>query len=194
MTVMQDPPSRKELSHERIVEVASRAIRRAGYHGVGVADLMREAGLTHGGFYAHFPSRDALLVEAIEHAGRDNAQSLGERIAKQRGLGMKPFEALVYCYLHDKQLANTERGCVVAALSSETSRQHEDVQRAARARVQALIELVQQMLPSRCDADAAPVIAATMVGALQLARALSNKAAKELLAATRRSLLAQYAA
>ena len=69
---MSSAPTRKELSHERIVNVAARAIRRAGYRGVGVADIMKEAGLTHGGFYAHFSSRDALLVEAMQRAGRHN--------------------------------------------------------------------------------------------------------------------------
>ena len=57
-------PSRKEATHERIVEVAARAIRRSGYGGMGVADIMKEAGLTHGGFYAHFASREAMLAEA----------------------------------------------------------------------------------------------------------------------------------
>jgi AcrR family transcriptional regulator len=51
---MDTPPGRKQLTHERIVETAARAIRRAGFQGVGVADIMKEAGLTHGGFYAHF--------------------------------------------------------------------------------------------------------------------------------------------
>ena len=62
---MDSQPSRKELSHERIVATAARAIRRGGFHGVGVADIMKEAGLTHGGFYAHFSSRNALLAEAL---------------------------------------------------------------------------------------------------------------------------------
>ena len=57
MIIMSNAPTRKELSHERIVDVAARAIRRAGYRGVGVADIMKEAGLTHGGFYAHFAKR-----------------------------------------------------------------------------------------------------------------------------------------
>src|SRR4051812_35369906 len=70
MVIMSKPStnvakrSRKEASHERIVDVAARAIRRSGYAGTGVADIMKEAGLTHGGFYAHFASRDALLAEA----------------------------------------------------------------------------------------------------------------------------------
>ena len=57
-------PSRKEVTHERIVGAAARATRRSGYDGTGVVDIMKEVGLTHGGFYAHFASREAMLVEA----------------------------------------------------------------------------------------------------------------------------------
>ena len=73
---MDSAPGRKQLSHTRIVEVAARAIRRAGFQGLGVADIMKEAGLTHGGFYAHFASRDALMAEALAHAGRESARRL----------------------------------------------------------------------------------------------------------------------
>lgn len=192
MIIMQNEPGRKELSHDRIVEVASRAIRRAGYQGVGVADIMREAGLTHGGFYAHFASRDALLVEAIERAGRDGSRALDEAIAKQRAQGLCGFGALLHAYLSESHMRIAERGCVVAALSSETARQDEAVQKAARARVQALIDRVKEALPAGADVGEAPVIAATMVGALQLARSLGGKAGKDLLAATRQSLLARH--
>ena len=61
--------SKKEQTRERILRAAARAIRKHGYEGVGVADVMKEAGLTHGGFYAHFASRDALLAQAAEQAG-----------------------------------------------------------------------------------------------------------------------------
>ena len=70
---MDTAPGRKQITHDRIVETAARVIRRSGFGGVGVADIMKEAGLTHGGFYAHFASRDALLCEAIERAGHDSA-------------------------------------------------------------------------------------------------------------------------
>ncbi|WYX24985.1 helix-turn-helix domain-containing protein [Achromobacter xylosoxidans] len=84
---MAGPASRKELSHDRIVEAAARAIRREGYAGVGVADVMKEAGLTHGGFYAHFPSRDAMLVAAMERAGRDGAARMAQGMARRRAEG-----------------------------------------------------------------------------------------------------------
>ena len=63
---------RKEATHERIVEAAARAIRRSGYSGTGVADIMKDAGLTHGGFYAHFASREAMLAEAADRAGAES--------------------------------------------------------------------------------------------------------------------------
>lgn len=192
-TIMSAPPSRKEISHDRIVEAASRAVRRAGYQGVGVADVMKEAGLTHGGFYAHFESRDALLVEAVQRAGRDNAAVLGERIAQRRAEGESPLAALINAYLNDQQLASTEHGCVVAALASEMPRQDAALLDASRTRVLGLVDAVRRVLPGDADAGEAGVIAATMVGALQLARTLGGKAGKSLLASTRQSLLSRHA-
>src|SRR5437762_13885168 len=71
---------RKEFTHERIVEAAARAIRRSGYDGTSVADIMKEAGLTHGGFYAHFASREAMLAEAADRAGAE-AVAAAARVA-----------------------------------------------------------------------------------------------------------------
>ncbi|MGH8116808.1 MAG: TetR/AcrR family transcriptional regulator, partial [Rhodanobacteraceae bacterium] len=66
-------PRSKQATHERIVEVAARAIRRRGYGGTSVDEIMQGAGLTHGGFYAHFPSREAMLAEAVDRAGSESA-------------------------------------------------------------------------------------------------------------------------
>jgi TetR/AcrR family transcriptional regulator, transcriptional repressor for nem operon len=74
------PAGRKQLSHERIVDTAARVLRESGFAGVGVADIMKRAGLTHGGFYAHFASRDALLAEALERAGEDSRTRLRRSI------------------------------------------------------------------------------------------------------------------
>src|SRR4051794_23056726 len=101
---MSSAPSRKELTHERIVETAARAIRRGGFSGVGVADIMKEAGLTHGGFYAHFASRNALLVEALEKAGLDSANGMAELTPGKRGAGTSEFQQLVTRYLSEHHL------------------------------------------------------------------------------------------
>src|SRR5436190_910859 len=66
----------KEATHDRIVEAAARAIRRSGYNGTGVADIMKSAGLTHGGFYAHFSSREAMLAEAADRAGSESVATM----------------------------------------------------------------------------------------------------------------------
>src|SRR5215217_6802174 len=104
-------PSRKELTHERIVDTAARALRNGGFHGVGVADVMKQAGLTHGGFYAHFPSRDVLLAEALERAGDHSREYLRNTIASARAQGQSPFHALVEGYLSERHLKSPEGGC-----------------------------------------------------------------------------------
>jgi TetR/AcrR family transcriptional repressor of nem operon len=190
--IMSTTPSRKELTHDRILDVAARAIRRAGYDGVGVADIMKEAGLTHGGFYAHFASRDAMLAEAMERAAGDAGAALVEALRRGQAEGSTPFSALVRTYLDDAQLGNAEHGCAVAALASEMPRQADEVARAARARVLALVEVVRRNLPPGVDPAQAQVIAATMVGTLQLARTLGRKAGKAWLANARATLIEQY--
>jgi len=192
MASKQNPASKRELTHERIVEVASRAIRRAGYDGVGVADIMKEAGLTHGGFYAHFESRSALLAEAVTRAGRDSAATVAERMQVRQARGQSGLRAIIEIYLSDAHLSGIEQGCPVAALSSEMPRQPPELLAASTLRVRSLIERVKQALPTAQQAQA-PVIVSTLVGALQLARVLgANAEGRALLATTRESLLAQY--
>ena len=189
--------TRKQQSHERIVTAAARAIRAHGYAGVGVAGVMQEAGLTHGGFYAHFPSRDALLVAAIEEAGRSSAASIQQRVASPDGQGAVAgpiaFRAFVESYLSDKLLKTHDAGCPVAALCSEMPRQSDEVRKASAARVRALVRLVDGLLPNRVHAEEAGVVAATLVGSLQMARALDGTAGRALLATTRDTLIARYA-
>jgi len=187
------PNSRKEETHERILDVAARAIRRHGYAGVGVADVMKEAGLTHGGFYAHFDSRDALIVEALERAGRESAEAIGRAAARRTASGASAFRALVESYLADRLLATMDAGCPVAALGSDMPRQSPAVREASALRVQRLVASVRAALPDAPRSAAAGVVAATLVGSLQLARALGDNAeGRALLAAARKSLLAQY--
>ncbi|MDN4058041.1 TetR/AcrR family transcriptional regulator [Massilia sp. YIM B02769] len=183
--------TRRELSHQRILDAAARAVRRHGYAGVGVAEVMKEAGLTHGGFYAHFKSRDALLAAALDHAGAGSARVLARRLELAREAGISPLRALVDGYLSEEHVAAAERGCPVAALGSEMSRQQEDVLAASRRRVLGLIGIVRQALPPSASEAQAQVIASTLVGTLQLARALGDGAGP-LLQASREALLAQY--
>lgn len=185
--------SRKALSHERIVEAAARAIRREGYAGVGVADVMKEAGLTHGGFYAHFPSRDAMLAAAMDHAGRDGASRMAQGIARRQAEGASPLRAMVESYLSEKMLTHCEIGCPIAALASEIPRQSPQVREVSASRVQGLVRALQQTLPADAGEHVARAVTANLVGALQLARALGDNAeGRAMLAAARKSILDQY--
>ena len=190
--VSRTPNSRKEETHEHILDVAARAIRRDGYAGVRVADVMKEAGLTHGGFYAHFDSRDALLVEALARAGRESAAAVARAAEAKAGKGISAFRSLVETYLADRHLASTETGCPVAALGCEMPRQSPAVREASAQRVERLIVAVRDTLPG-APRSTASVAAGTLVGSLQLARALGDNAeGRAVLAAARKSLIQQY--
>ena len=168
-------PSRKEATHERIVEAAARAIRRSGYGGAGVADIMKDAGLTHGGFYAHFESREAMLAEAADRAGAESVATL-ERVAGAAPRE-KALEALIRAYLSKEHLEGVERGCPMAALGSEMPRQAREIRRASTRRAKETIDLVARQLPDWGKPSAheqALAILSTMVGALMLARAVDD--------------------
>jgi len=169
------PVSSKEATHERIVDAAARAIRRSGYHGTGVADIMKDAGLTHGGFYAHFPSREAMLAEAADRAGRDSVAMM-ERIVATTS-PQRALQAMAQAYLSKAHVEGIETGCAAAALGSEMPRQAPEVRRAATRRIKEMIDFVARQSPDWGHAGAherALATVATMVGALVLARAVDD--------------------
>ncbi|WP_082146290.1 MULTISPECIES: TetR/AcrR family transcriptional regulator [Burkholderia cepacia complex] len=168
-------PGRKELTHQRIVEAAARAIRRSGYGGTGVADIMKEVGLTHGGFYAHFASREAMLAEAADRAG-------AEALAASASIAAcsppeQALASLVRAYLSKEHVENPELGCPVVALGSEMPRQAPEVRRVSTRRIKEMIDLVARQSPDWGQPGAhetALVTVATMVGAILLARAVDD--------------------
>src|SRR3954471_6055397 len=167
----------KQATHERIVEVAARAIRRSGYAGTGVADIMKEAGLTHGAFYAHFPSREAMLAEAADRAGAESVAASAQVAAAAPT--RQVLRALVRTYLSKGHVENADIGCPVAALGSEMRRQAPEVRRAATRRIKEMIDLVARQSPDWGQPGAharALATVATMVGALLLARAVDEPA------------------
>jgi TetR/AcrR family transcriptional repressor of nem operon len=167
--------SRKEATHERIVETAARAIRRSGYGGAGVAEIMKEAGLTHGGFYAHFDSREGMLAEAADRAGADGMAMLA-RVAAAAPPN-KALEAMLRAYLSKEHVESAETGCAIAALGSEMPRQAPKVRRAATRRIKEMIDLVARQSPEWGQPGAherALVTVATALGALVLARAVDD--------------------
>lgn len=186
------PNSKKAETHDRIVEVAARALRREGYAGTGVAAVMKEAGLTHGGFYAHFGSRDELLVEGLERAGRNSTGAVKRAVEAGESRGLSPFRAMVEAYLADEFLSTLEAGCPIAALGCDMPRQSKAVRKASARGVEQLIAAVHSTLPSASDATAA-AITGSLVGSLQMARTMGDNAAgRALLAAVRSSLIREY--
>jgi len=165
----------KDATHERIVSVAARAIRRSGYDGTGVADIMKEAGLTHGAFYSHFASREAMLAEAVAKACAESAAAAAGVVA-----GVPPGKALASMlgsYLSKEHLEHVDTGCPLAALGSETSRQVPEVRRVTTRHIKEMIDLVARQSPDWGKPGAherALVAVATMVGALLLARAVDE--------------------
>ena len=165
----------KEATHDRIVEAAARAIRRSGYNGTGVADIMKDAGLTHGGFYAHFPSREAMLAEAADRAGSESTATM-ERIAATSP-PQRALQAMMQAYLSKAHVEGVETGCATAALGSEMPRQAPEVRRAATRRIKEMIDLVARQSPDWGQPGAherALFTVATMVGTLVLARAVDD--------------------
>ena len=180
----------KEASHERIVDAAARAIRRSGYDGTGVADIMKEAGLTHGAFYAHFASREAMLAEAADRAGAESNALAARVIAAVPP--EQSLQALIQVYLSKEHLAGIETGCPISALGSEMPRQSPEVRRAATLRIKEMVDLVARQFPDWGQPGAherALVTVATMVGTLMLARAVDDAALSDALcSATLKSL------
>jgi AcrR family transcriptional regulator len=174
--------SRKEETHERIVEVAARAIRRSGYGGTGVADIMKEAGLTHGGFYAHFESRDALLAEAGDRAGAE-AVALAAKVAAAAPPGLA-LQAMMQAYLSPEHIAAIETGCPVSALGSEMPRQAPEVRRAATVHIKEMIDLFARQMPDWGQPQAhekAMALVCAMIGATMVSRAVDEPKLSEAL-------------
>lgn len=173
---MKRPATRaKDVTHDRIVDAAARAIRRSGYGGTSVADIMKDAGLTHGGFYAHFESREAMLAEAADLAGGESVammQKIAATMAPQQAL-----MAMMEAYLSKEHLEAIETGCATAALCSEMPRQAPEVRRVATRRIKEMVDLVSRQSPDWGQPGAhaqALVTVATMVGSLVLARAVDD--------------------
>lgn len=165
----------KDATHERIVSVAARAIRRSGYDGTGVADIMKEAGLTHGAFYAHFTSRETMLAEAAGRACAESAAALADVVACAPP--DKALASILGAYLSREHLEHAEMGCPLAALGSETSRQAPEVRRVATRHIKEMIDLLARQSPDWGRPGAhqrALVTLATLVGTLLLARAVDD--------------------
>ncbi len=167
-------------NRQRIVEAAARLFRGDGFDGVGVDAIMKEADLTHGGFYGHFASKDALMAEAMAHAV-ERSMAWQERVDS--------LSDLVASYLSDRHRADRADGCVVAALGADVARRGPAVRRTVtagiRRQVDRLVVLLRHGTPAARRRRAIATYAG-MVGALTLARAVDDPAlAREILTTAR---------
>lgn len=161
-----------EANREHILEAAGRLFRERGYDGISVADIMKRAGLTHGGFYGHFPSKDDL---AAEITGRVlGPEGWFERLT---GKTNPTLGDVVRSYLTPRHRDDPGHGCLFAALGSDVARQPRSVRRAFTEGFRRRIDAVQQLTVGRSAAakrQKALAVMAGLVGALTLARAVDD--------------------
>ena len=192
--IMRYDAEHKERTRERVLAEAARALKVDGPHKLGVAEVMKAAGLTHGGFYVHFPSKDALVSEAIETAFADS-----RRLYDQAAGDRSPREALaawINAYVSEGHRDRPERGCVLPALSAELPRMSEDARRRYAEGLRRMTARIQSLLDRAGVSDAealAPSMVAEMVGAVALARAVPDAAQSASILQSSRSALLERA-
>jgi AcrR family transcriptional regulator len=181
---MRYPDGHKETVRARIVDAATRALQLGGLDGVSIPALMKQAGLTHGGFYGHFKDRGALLAAAIARSAEGTARGVF-------GDATKNVDAMLSDYLSMGHVQHPELGCVLAALGTEGGRQPAAVRKAFAQTARGFLHLVQKKLhpssgPNTLGADAL-ALAAQMIGAVVLARLVQDEALAERILAAARS-------
>ncbi|MGA8671715.1 MAG: TetR/AcrR family transcriptional regulator [Terracidiphilus sp.] len=187
---MRYRPEHKAEVHQKIVKDASRRVRAEGLNGAGVAAVMRDTGLTHGGFYKHFGSKDELLLESLREAFREIADNLAH--AAEHSHAEAPWKAIVKAYLSLEYCDHVERGCPLPALAPEMAR----VDKRMRGRIFAeLVNYKDRMLPfmpgqRTADKERAFFsIFSTMTGAIEIARMLPEPAMREKVLVSARDFL-----
>jgi TetR/AcrR family transcriptional repressor of nem operon len=185
--------AQKEKTHKRIVSIASKRFREKGLAGFGIAELMKEAGLTVGGFYKHFDSRDELVAEALS-----DAFGVWQRQKEAAESGGQPltFAKLIDDYLSDVHRKNPGAGCAFSALAPEIARSDKRTRALTSDQVKTDLELIVGLLQGRDKRAArskAILTFSALVGAMSLARAVSDEALSREILKTVADLLKQPA-
>ena len=165
--------AQKAESRQRVLENASRQIRENGIEALGVADCMRSAGLTHGAFYGHFASRDALIVEALEYA---LTQSRARIAARDNDAGKRsetPLQSIAEAFLDERHVNDPGTGCALCALAGEARHANADVRALLTRYLNELTARVAQAALRGGEKSALGIVA-TIVGAITLARAVDD--------------------
>jgi TetR/AcrR family transcriptional regulator, transcriptional repressor for nem operon len=179
-------------SRERIVAAAARMFMERGVAAVGIAELMKEAGMTHGGFYKHFVSKDALVAEACSFAMDRSTGSL--RRAVERARKGEALKAIVDAYLARAHRDNPDRGCALVALGGEIGNAKGAAREALAQGRADLVALIERHWNGPDAKNHAATMAATMMGAMISARVADSKSADDILRAARHALYREIAA
>ncbi|MGO4622393.1 TetR/AcrR family transcriptional regulator [Ensifer sp. 2YAB10] len=184
-----------EENRRTVVDVASRLFRERGFDGIGLNDLMKGAGLTQGGFYKQFESKDHLILEASSKALEKGVANWAGVDSKAAG---KPLRALVHFYLSRQHRQETSIGCALAALAPEAARRSPALRQAFEAGINNHLDILDGMVPSDPGGDTrnrSIAALSTMVGALVLSRAVDDEQlSNRFLQAAAESLLADESA
>ncbi len=159
----------------RIVRKASVRLREKGAHGIGVADLMKDAGLTHGGFYAHFDSREALVIEAFAYV-MDRSTERWRKLAEATP-PEKRLATIVNSYLTPAHRDDPGNGCAVPTLGAEIARESPRTRKAFSAKLEQMVDMLADQIPDvprKAARKQAMAAVATMMGTLVLARVAGN--------------------
>lgn len=186
----------KQETHARIVKKAATRLREKGAHGIGVADLMKDAGLTHGGFYAHFDSREALVIEAFNYA-MDRANERWRKVTAEVP-PEKRLALIVDGYLTTLHRDEPGQGCAVPALGAEIARERPKTRKAFALKLDQMIEMIAdqiQDMPRKAARKQAMATLATMMGTIVMSRIAGNgEMSDEILSAGREAVLGRAAA
>jgi TetR/AcrR family transcriptional regulator, transcriptional repressor for nem operon len=190
---MRYRPGHKAAVHQNIVKDASRRVRAEGLNGTAVAAVMQDNGLTHGGFYKHFQSKDELLVESLREAFRDIADTLVG--AAKQSPPEEAWKAIVKSYLGPEMCEHPERGCPLAALAPELARADKRMKSRIVAELANYKNRMVPFMPGRGMVDkerAFFAIFSTMAGAVEIARMLPHPVRGKVLASVRDFLLRSF--
>jgi TetR/AcrR family transcriptional repressor of nem operon len=187
---MRYRPEHKAEVHRKIVKDASLRVRAEGLNGAAVAAVMRDTGLTHGGFYKHFESKDELLLESLSEAFHDIADKLVR--AAQKARGEAAWRAIVKFYLSLEFCDHAERGCPLTALAPELARVNKRMRPRILAELVTYKDRMVPFMPGRRTAEkerAFFAIFSTMIGSVDIARMLPQPAMREKVLASAREFL-----
>jgi TetR/AcrR family transcriptional regulator, transcriptional repressor for nem operon len=187
---MRYRPEHKAEVHQKIVGDASRRVRTEGLNGAAVATVMRDTGLTHGGFYKHFGSKDELLLESVSEAFRDIADKLAD--AAEQSPPETAWKAIVKSYLSLDYCDHADRGCPMTALAPELARIDKKMRGQIFAELVNYKDRMVPFMPGRRTSDKERAffsIFSTMIGAIDIARMLPELAMREKVLASARDFL-----